>query len=238
MASRILMDSTGKFDFDLPGVTVENWTHNPAFALAPGDFVLRPGRDVTSAVIHNTQGYWPQLIVDDPAPVGQRAENVVNIWRRDARSASTPIVTDTDGSVVQAHYLMPVVAWHAKDASPRSVGFEIVQVTPGNKLFRASIVTVARIIHGMVQSGHPKCHLLNPADGTHPLPWLEIRTSYPGGGRPPRVPVEQRGVFGHRDVRPMDRGRGDPGDAPMAIIAEVLESLCGSGVVRYSVTRT
>ena len=234
---RVLLDTKGEYDFSLE-TEVVNWTHNPAFALASEDFSLRPEREVTSFVLHNTQGVWPQTIIEGAAPRGMRAENVLSMWRRDKRTASTPLVIDTDGSTVQAHYLVPVVAFHAKTANARSIGAELVMETPG-KLYTASMETAARIIHGLIQSGHPQFKILNPPGMGQELPWLEIRTNYPTNGKkPPMVPVQQRGVFGHRDVRPMDRGRGDPGDAVMLRVAEVLESLCGRGPVRYRVVRT
>lgn len=235
--TRVLLDEKGAYDFNLP-VPVENWTHNPLFALASEDFSLQPKREVTSFVLHNTQGTWPQTIIDGAAPRGQRAETVIGIWRRDKRTASTPVVIDTDGTMVQAHYLLPVVAFHAKTANVRSIGAELVMETPG-KLYTASMDTAANLIHGLIQSGHPQFKILNPPGMGQELPWLEIRTNYPTNGKkPPMVPVQQRGVFGHRDVRPMDRGRGDPGDAVMLRVAEVLESLCGRGPVRYRVVRT
>lgn len=234
---RILLDSGKAHDFDIPE-TVDNWTVNPAYRLDSADFTLRPNRVVTSIVLHNTQGYWPQQINPGAAPAGKRAETVVDIWRRDKRSASAPLVIDTDGSTVQAHYLVPVLAWHAMDASPRSIGMELVQVTPGNQLWIAQMDTAAHIIHGLIQSRHPQIRLM-PEVPPDEIPILEIRTEYPTDGkRPLRVPVEARGVFGHRDVRPQDRGRGDPGDRVMTRVAEVLESLCGTGPVLYGVMRT
>ena len=234
---RILLDDSKRYDFDIPE-TVENWTHNPAYRLDSADFRVVPKRVVTSVVLHNTQGYWPQQINPGAAPKGRRAETVVDIWRRDKRSASAPIVIDTDGSAVQAHYLVPILAWHAMDASPRSIGMELVQVTPGNQLWIAEMDTAANIIHGLIQSGHPQIKLMPDVEPGE-VPILEIRTEYPTDGkRPIRVPVEQRGIFGHRDVRPQDRGRGDPGDRVMTRVAEVLESLCGTGTVKYGVMRT
>lgn len=234
---RVRLDPSGAHDFDIPA-GVENWTDNPLFSLASGDFALRPNRVVSSVIFHNTQGLWPQTIIQGADVNGQRAENVIAIWRREQRAASAPVVIDTDATMVQAHYLIPCVAFHARSANGRSIGVELVMKSPST-LFTASMDTGANLVHGLIQCNHPQVQLLNPPTNPGELPWLEIRTSYPTDGtRPAAVPVEQRGVFGHRDVRPMDRGRGDPGDAVMLRVAQRLEELSGSGGLVYRVVRT
>jgi len=235
--TQVLLDSRSGFSLD--GIPLTNWTRNPELALAPEDFRAAPTRTVRKFVLHTTQGLWPQRLIEGAGADSERAENVSRYWRRNKASASTPVIVDTNGQLVQTHYLIPVIAWHAKGASMDSIGVEVVQVSDGNAVYSASCLTVARLIHGTIQAQHRQVSLLNPSDASHPLPWLEVRTSYPTDGTRPRaVAPETRGVFGHRDVRPLDRGRGDPGDFIMVRVAEVLEGLAAIGPVRYQVVRT
>ena len=212
---RILVDNTTKYDFGIPA-EVRTWKDDPAFALSPEDFVTRPGRTITRAVIHTTLGLPCLDLFDGPGAKGPRAENVAAYWRRNKTSAATPIIVDHDGSVVQTHYLGPIVAWHAKGAGFESVGIELVQSPGRGALYRAQFDTAGDIIAGFIHSGFPFARLLTPGGV------LQVRTSYPEKGRPVKTVSGWRGVEGHCHASPEDRGVNDPGMEALKGIANRL----------------
>jgi hypothetical protein len=211
----IRVDSKTSFSI---GAEVKSWLDNPAFTLSPEDFRTTPKREVLKVIVHTTIGAWPQMRGVDRRT--DRAENVASYWRRNKTSAATPLIVDSDGSVVQCHLLQPVTAWHAGSASLNSVGVECVQLPDGTVFPEAQAPTVAAVIDGLVRLRHPRINLLTLGE-------LNVRTDYPTTGvRPPRATApEARGVYGHRDVDPRGRGRGDPGDLLMLAIAAELEKL-------------
>lgn len=210
-----------------PGVSVDipedvtTWETHPEFALSSEDFRSSPHRMVRRFVLHTTRGVWPQVQPSDTGPSGSGAENNARYWRREKRSASTTLLVDLDGSAVATHYSIPVIAWHAKDASMDSIGIENVQGPgPENRVYMVQARTCAHIIGATIRANHPQVNLFNSAGK------LEIRTNYD-----PRTAMNRMvrpgvpGIFGHRDVRPMDRTRGDPGDWIMNGVADELERM-------------
>jgi len=214
----LILDSKGT-TVDI-SAAVSSWVDNPEFALAPEDFRSVPGRIVSSVVLHTTQGIWrPEAAPGDVGPGGRGAENNARYWRREKRSAGAVLLIDSDGSVVQTHYLIPVVAWHAREASMRSIGVEFVQESTG-RVYACQWRTCAEIVRAVIASNHAQVRIQNP-DGS-----IQVRTNYDTHEALRRkVTPDTRGIFGHRDVRPEDRGRGDPGDFVMNGIANQLETL-------------
>lgn len=197
---------------------VKSWLDNPAFNLSAEDFRTTPRREVRKVIIHTTIGKWPQMTGTDHR--SDRAENVASYWRRNKSSAATPLILDSDGSVVQCHLLQPITAWHAGTASLNSIGIECVQLPDGTVFPEAQAPVVAALIDGLMRLNHPLIRLRD-FDGA-----LNVRTDYPTNGvRPTATAPEARGVYGHRDVDPKGRGRGDPGDLLMLAIAGELERL-------------
>lgn len=197
---------------------VKSWLDNPAFNLSAEDFRATPRREVRKVIIHTTIGKWPQMTGIDRRT--DRAENVASFWRRNKSSAATPLIQDSDGSFIQCHLLQPITAWHAGSASLNSIGIECVQLPDGTVFPEAQAPVVAALIAGLIALAHPLIRLTD-FDGS-----LNVRTNYPTNGvRPPATAPEARGVYGHRDVDPRGRGRGDPGDLLMLAIASELERL-------------
>lgn len=216
----ILFDASTQFD--IPGVVVTTWKDNPIFSLSPEDFRSAPSRDILQTIIHNTRGDGPITAeIDGIGPSGDDAENNARYWRKNKQSAAAQILVDSDGSAVQTHYLQPVIAWHAGTASIGSVGIECVQRGPasGFAVYSVQAKTAAAIIAGMIALNHPRVSMLRP-DGT-----LAIRTQYnTRDALRRRIAPTQRGVYGHRDVDPVNRGLNDPGDALMRWVLGFLES--------------
>lgn len=202
---RILIDETGKYDFDIPA-EVTNWTQNPQLALSSEDFIMRPGRTIRRFIVHTTLGIPALDIFDGPGAKGPRAENVASYWRRNKASASTPFIVDCDGSVVQCHYLGPVMAWHARGAAQDTIGGELVQIPGRGALYRAQFDTFGDIVAGFARSGFPFGKVLRDDGRT-----MEVRTSYPATGRPVPTVTGWRGVEGHCHCTPKDRSVNDPG---------------------------
>jgi len=199
---KIRVDSTGAYDFEIPADVV-TWLDNPQLALSPEDFITRPGRTIRRFIVHTTLGEPALDVFDGPGAKGPRAENVASYWRRNKASASTPLIVDCDGSVVQTHYLANIVAWHAKGAAFDSIGGELVQIPGRGTLYRAQFDTMGDIIAGLIHSGCPFVQFL--VGGA-----LQVRTSYPAKGRPPKS-VGFHGVEGHCHCSPEDRSVNDPG---------------------------
>lgn len=218
---KLLLDGRKSVDIT---EAVTTWNDNPEFALGSEDFKSIPGRIVSSFLLHTTRGTWPpQPPPGDIGPGGQGAENNARYWRRDKRSASAALLVDTDGSVVQTHFLVPIVAWHARTASMRSIGIEHVQEASG-RVYAVQWRTTANLIHALIQSKHPQIKIQEP-DGS-----IRVRVNY-NVRKPIQLPPDWRGVLGHRDTDTRNRGRGDPGDYIMAGVADSLAAL-GYNVVR------
>lgn len=212
----ILLNAKHSIEIPEPVVT---WEDRPEFALSSEDFRVNVNRVIDQTVIHTTTGEGPQTF-GEIGPSGQGAENNARYWRRNKNSASAQLLVDSDGSIVQTHFLIPIIAWHAKGASPRSIGIECVQTNTEKKVFRVQARTCASIIRGLVLCGHSQIKLANP-DGS-----INVRTEYDSHTAHVRkVFPGTPGVYGHRDVCPEDRGRNDPGDFLMIEIATSLEAL-------------
>lgn len=198
---------------------VVSWTDNPAFSLSPEDYKTALKRKVKALVFHTTMGTCTTLF-PGVGPEGAGAENNARYWRRNKRSASAQLLIDHDGSMVQTHYLQPIVAWHARGHSLETVGIELVQTLSGgvyqNQIDSAADFVVASMTPTAISGG---MDIANP-DGSFSVKacYDGRATLHPGG----------RGAYGHRDcLNPdgsCDRGKGDPGDCVMTGLVKALEA--------------
>lgn len=209
--------------FEVPH-KVTTWRDDPSFALSPEDFRAAPSREIRQVILHTTRGDGPITPIIGVGPDGSGAESNARYWRKNKKSASAHLVVDYDGSIVQTHYLQNVIAWHAGSASMESVGIECVQgPEPGFHVYSIQAEACAAIIAGLANLG-PLTDLRDLGDASCGA--LTVRTLYDARTAMRRkVAPHTRGVYGHRDVDPKERGENDPGHSIMKWTADVLRSL-------------
>lgn len=179
-----------------PRFTSKTYLDDPRYGLT-NDKGLRPsGSWIRGIVIHTTRGTHPQPIRPGHGNPGGAAANV-GYWNHSPACASSHLLVDSDGTVIQTCDLITYQTWHATSVNPVTVGIEVVQGSDGS-LYQDQITTVVALVD-----------LLTAALGIQ----RQIPTAYSG-------PIDRLvhgghdvvGIYGHRD-QSADRGRGDPGDA-------------------------
>lgn len=193
----------------VPGLTiVPPASHGgPAWAaLAPGDYRTRKTKWVRQILLHTTKGIADQRILPGAGEPG-RARVVADFWRGDPAHSAAHLVVDLDGTVVCLADLARVEAYHAEASNPWSIGIEMYQLADGS-IHAATLDATARLAVALCRLiGIPEMIPVGPYAGA------PLRRLLPDGG--PSV----CGILGHRDNTPK-RGRGDPGDAIMELLAD------------------
>lgn len=210
----------------IPGLTiVPPASHGgPAWCrLGPDDYAPRT-LPVSIITVHTTGGHDPQPIRRGAGP-GGHARQILEMWSGadhgggEVVHSGAPIVVDYDGVVYCAADIVRTAAHQAQRINQRSVGIEMCTL-PDGSIYEATLDVTARLVAMLAWSGAPGSGLLaipaqmprGPYRG-QPLRRLEV------GG----VQTDGRGlvgVIGHRDQTGR-RGRGDPGDAIWARLANL-----------------
>jgi len=163
---------------------------------------------VRGIVLHTTHGKYPQTIHPGVGNAGGALANI-KYWNRVPAYASSHLLVDADGRVIQTSDLITEQTWHATSVNAVTVGIEIVQGSDGS-LFQGQIDTVVHLCDWLtarlgIQRQIPMAYAGKPID----------RLVHGG--------LDVVGVVGHRD-QTTNRGRGDPGDLVMdALVAASYE---------------
>lgn len=216
----------GGIEVQVPGVSVRNFKDEPKLALRVGrsDGANDGGArtlPVTLVVLHTTKGIpggsdkREQVIKPGLGPNTNAEDRTATFWSTDPTPSGAPIVVDHDGSAACLADLKTICAYHAGqfEVNQRSIGIEIFQ---GNdaEMYEGQLEVVRKIVDVITASFGIQRQIPDHYRNNTPIPRLHVL-----GGR------DLFGVVGHRDVSDQ-RGKGDPGDAPM-------EALAKSGYERF-----
>lgn len=209
----------GGREVEVPGVAVRNFKDDPKLALRVGkpdggnDGKTRT-RPVSLVVLHTTKGIpggtdkREQVILPGLGPDTKAEDRTISYWSTDPTPSGAHLVVDHDGSVGCLADLRTVCAYHAgqSEVNDRSVGIEIYQGSKA-EMYEGQLDIVRRVVDVItrelgIQRQIPDYYR------NKPIPRLDD-----GGGK------DLAGVVGHRDVSD-NRGKGDPGDAIMAVLAK------------------
>jgi hypothetical protein len=206
---------------DVPGVLVVNYLDDPRLRLS--ERLRRPrSGDARGAILHSESGDDPHVVLELDAPADpNHGAHLVAADEADAH-AGTPhsqhLILGGDTTVFQCADLATEVTYHARQANEWTVGIEIEDravLLPDPFGLKPYPTGQARAFR------RPQlCALVRLMDViTRELGiQRQVQRVYRGpidrlaGGR-------VRGIYGHRDQTD-ERGPGDPGDAPIAMLLE------------------
>lgn len=188
---------------EVAGLKIINFLDEPALSLdMPNDGNRRPmGAEVKAIILHTTVGknHDPVVVRAAAPPAAHLARRVIKGWQRTDRRAGAHLVVDADGTVFCIADLADDMTYSASGANASTVAVEVCQQQRGD-LFVAQLDALALLVEAIVEKfGLPRrvC-----------FPYLRVRPGI----------LEERGVYGHRDVSD-NRGSGDPSDAVMRVFA-------------------
>lgn len=210
----------GGNEVQVPGVSIRNFKDDPSLALRVGrsDGANDGGSrtlPVSLAVLHTTKGIpggsdkREQVIKPGYGPDTKAGERTATYWSTDPTPSGAHIVVDHNGTAICLADLKTVCAYHAGqyDVNLRSVGIEIYQGSDA-EMYEGQLDSVRKIVDVItsvfgIQRQIPDRYINNV-----PVPRLKNL-----GGK------DLVGVIGHRDISDQ-RGKGDPGDAIMDVLAK------------------
>lgn len=202
----------------VPGVNIRNFKDEPSLALRVGrpdgnnDGKMRTA-PVSLIVLHTTKGIpggsdkREQVIKPGLGPDTKALDRTITYWSTDPTPSGAHMGVDHNGSVACFADLQTVCAYHAgqSEVNNRSIGIEIYQGSNA-EIYEGQLDVVRKIVDALTQIFGIQRQI--PLDYRNkPIPRLSEL-----GGR------DLFGVVGHRDVSDQ-RGKGDPGDAVMAVLA-------------------
>ncbi len=197
----------------LDGLVVQNYLDNPHLRLAPDDVRRRAASEhICAVVLHTTKGipggrdHRPQVIHPGIGSSSRAGERIVGSWTLDSDvHAGAHLIVDFDGRVYCCADLARQAAYHAGPANGASIGIEMMQGSDAG-LYAGQLEVVVSMVEVLcARFGVARRIPLPYTD--HPVPALD-------GQHLDGI----SGVFGHRDLT-STRGRGDPGDAIMDLLA-------------------
>lgn len=210
----------GGSEVNIPGVRILNFRDDSRLALRVGradgnnDGKIRV-LPVSLIVIHSTKGIpdasdrREQVIRPGFGSGTQAGLRTATYWSTDPTPSGAHIVVDNDGTVVCLADLSKICAYHAGQAevNDRSIGIETYQ---GNdaEFYSGQIDTVRKVVDVLTARFGIQRQIPDYYRNNTPIPRLQKL-----GGR------DLYGVVGHRDISD-HRGKGDPGDALMDILAK------------------
>lgn len=204
-------------EVEVSGVSIRNFKDEPKLALRVGR--LDGANDggvrtlpVSLVVLHTTKGIpggkdlREQVIKPGLGPNTQAEDRTATFWSTDPTPSGAHIVVDHDGTAACLADLSKVCAYHAGqfEVNNRSIGIEIFQ---GNdaELYSGQLDVVRKIVDVITEYFGIQRQIPSSYKNS-PIQRLVL------GGR------DLIGVVGHRDVSDQ-RGKGDPGDAIMSVLA-------------------
>lgn len=210
----------GGSEVNIPGVRILNFRDDSRLALRVGradgnnDGKIRV-LPVSLIVIHSTKGIpdasdrREQVIRPGFGSGTQSGLRTATYWSTDPTPSGAHIVVDNDGTVVCLADLSKICAYHAgqSEVNDRSIGIETYQ---GNdaEFYSGQIDTVRKVVDVLTARFGIQRQIPDYYRNNTPIPRLQKL-----GGR------DLYGVVGHRDISD-HRGKGDPGDALMDILAK------------------
>lgn len=185
------------------GLKIINYLDEPAIRLdMPNDGNRRPaGSEVRAVILHTTGGsvHDPVVVRATAPPAAHLARRVISYWQRTERRAGAHLVLDADGTCYCVADLRDEMTYSASGVNAVTVAIEVVQQARGD-IFQAQLDALVPLVEKIVERFA-----------------LPRRVCFPYLGVRPGI-VEERGVYGHRDVSD-NRGAGDPSDAVMRVFA-------------------
>jgi hypothetical protein len=210
----------GDREVQVPGVSVKNFKDNPSLALRVGrsDGANDGGArtlPVTLVVLHSTKGIpggsdkREQVILPGIGPDTQAGDRTATYWSTDPTPSGAHIVVDHNGLVTCLADLKTVCAYHAGqyEVNLRSIGIEIFQGSNA-EMYEGQLDVVRKVVDTITAEFGIQRQIPDKYHNNTPVPRLKDL-----GGR------DVVGVVGHRDVSDQ-RGKGDPGDAIMDVLAK------------------
>ena len=182
----------------------KSFAEEPAYRLTSDKGPRRSSDWVRGIVVHTTQGRYPQPILPGLGRGGGALANI-RYWNRSPDYAGAHLLVDTDGTVYQTADLVTEQTWHATNVNPVTVGIEVVQGNDGS-LYQGQLAATVQLVNWLTANLGIQRQIPLPYAG-HALERLS------SGGR------DVVGVYGHRD-QTSNKGRGDPGDAIMQMLAD------------------
>lgn len=209
----------GGVEVQIPGIPVVNFLDDPRLKLRISskpdgvrDGAPRSTSEWIRAIVwHTTKGIpggpdlRPQVILPGLGPVKDNETRIAQFWSTSDKQAGAHLIIDHDGGVACCADLRLHQTFHCPGANAHAIGGEIYQ---GNQ---------AELYVGQLEIAVLVTNFLTAHFG------IQRQIPAPYKGKPTkRLSVKGQetfvGVFGHRDAD-NDRGRGDPGDAFMNLLA-------------------
>jgi hypothetical protein len=207
-------------EVEVPGVSIRNFKDDPKLALRVGkpDGANDGGArtlPVTLVVLHTTKGIpggsdkREQVIKPGFGPNTDAGNRTATYWSTDPTASGAHIVVDHNGNVVCLADLKTTCAYHAGqyEVNLRSAGIEIFQGS-GAEMYEGQLDVVRKVVDVITSYFGIQRQIPDYYRNNTPIPRLQSL-----GGR------NLFGVVGHRDVSDQ-RGKGDPGDAIMEVLAK------------------
>ncbi len=206
-------------EVQVPGVSIRNFRDDQKLALRVGrpdgmnDGGVRT-LPVTLVVIHTTKGIpggtdkREQVIKPGLGPNTSAEYKTALYWSTDPTPSGAHIVVDHDGSAACLADLKTTCAYHAGqfEVNLRSIGIEMFQGSNA-ELYEGQLDAVRKIVDVITAIFGIQRQIPDRYRNNTPIPRLQK-----SGGK------DLFGVVGHRDISDQ-RGKGDPGDAIMDVLA-------------------